>query len=156
MLQPEPRVSFKPFNQTGADVNYTDTTCNFPLLFAVARGDACMVKLLCDAVVAKDQVTDSVAKGGAIHCPPPRARDVVLAPHPPQPWVSHQAKSIANEEKATERIWMRVFTAYSECAVQRNAPHPRPVQTSARLVRLASNDSYIRAAESSHHNTQRP
>ena len=88
MLQPEPRVSFKTFSQTGADVNYTDTNCNFPLLIAVARRDADMVRLLCDAGVATDQVTDTVAKGGANHCPPPRARDVVLAPPTPQPWVS--------------------------------------------------------------------
>jgi hypothetical protein len=37
-------VSFKTFSQTGADVNYTDTNCSFPLLFAVARGDADMVR----------------------------------------------------------------------------------------------------------------
>jgi len=70
MLQPEPRVSFKTFSQTGADVDYTDTNCNFPLLFAVARGDADMVRLLCDAGVATDQVTDTVAKGRGKSLPP--------------------------------------------------------------------------------------
>jgi hypothetical protein len=62
---------------------------------------------------------------------------------------------IANKEKTTERIWMRVIAAYSECAVQRSAPHPRSVQKPAHLIRLAPSDSYIRATESRQNGSQR-
>jgi ankyrin repeat protein len=49
------------FLQRGADVNYTDAGCFFPLGLAAKNGDVVVTRLLCDAGANKDQSDESGA-----------------------------------------------------------------------------------------------
>ena len=69
----------------GDDKDVQDQAGFAPFGVTSHEGHAGVVKLLYDAGAAQDQATDIGVKGGATHCPAPRARDVVLAPPTPRP-----------------------------------------------------------------------